>query len=54
MLWWNQPVAADEKLWDVVEKASKSVKALKSNKGGLAFWKTVDEEEWTPPYTVCS
>lgn len=52
MLWWCQHVAGDEKLWDVVDEASKSIKALKSQKSGLAFWNIVDKEEWTPPYTV--
>lgn len=51
-LWWSQQVAGDEKLWDVVDKASKFIKALRANKSGLAFWKSIDEEEWSPPYTV--
>lgn len=42
----------DEKLWDVVSKASKSIKTLKANKSGLAFWNMIEKEEWTPPYTV--
>ena len=45
-------MAGDEKLWDVVDEASKSIKTLKSHKSGLAFWNIVDKEEWTPPYTV--
>ena len=51
-LWWCQELRGDEKLWDVVSKASKSIKALKANKSGLAFWNMIEKEEYTPPYTV--
>ena len=51
-LWWSQPLAADQKLWDVVCQAGKSLKDQKAKQSGLLFWDLVEKEEWTPPYSV--